>query len=281
MNKENYFIKQIANNTFIGDDGAVINEKLKNKNEKYIYSSDGFFQDVHFKTSWMSLKQIASKAMLVNISDAIAMNAKPKYALITIAIPKEYRKKDLKQLASGFKKIAKKYNIIIIGGDTISNIKLDISITIISTSTNPIYRSGTKIDDLVCHTGVLGKSKRDLERLFKNKKISKKSKFIKPKLKDKFFYEISPYVNSALDISDGLFFELERLGKINKLSFEFIHNIKDKVGCSGEEYEMLFTINPEYKNKVKKIAKKHKVKLNIFAKAIKGKYKNRCKSHHF
>jgi len=280
MNKENYFIKQISDNNINGDDGAVIYDKLS-KNEKYVYSADGFFQDVHFKKEWMSLKQIAIKAMLVNISDAIAMNAKPKYALITIAIPKTYNKDDLKQLAKGFKSIAKKYGIVIIGGDTLSNIKLDISITIISVASNPIYRSGTNVGDLICHTGTLGTSKKDLDKLFSNKKVSNKSRFISPKLRAEFFYEISPYVNSALDISDGLFFELERLSKVNKLSFEFIKDIKKDIGCSGEEYEMLFTINPKYKKKIKQIAKKHKVKVNIFARAIEGKYKNKCKGHHF
>ena len=280
MNKENYFIKQITNNNYIGDDGAVIKHKLKN-NENYIYSSDGFFQNVHFKTSWMTLEQIAIKSMLVNISDAIAMNAVPKYALLTIAIPKEYSKKDLKELANGFKKISKKFNIDIIGGDTLANTKLDISITIISVSSNPIYRSGTNVGDLICHTGVLGTSKKDLEKLFDGKKVSKNSRFINPILRDKFFYEISPYVNSALDISDGLFFELERLSKINNIGFDFKNKIKSKIGCSGEEYEMLFSINPKYKNKVLKIAKKHKLKLNIFAIATKGKYKCKCKGHHF
>ena len=44
--------------------------------------------------------------MLVNISDAIAMNAKPKYALISIAIPKSYTmNENLKELSSGFKKL--------------------------------------------------------------------------------------------------------------------------------------------------------------------------------
>jgi thiamine-monophosphate kinase len=209
------------------------------------------------------------------------MNAIPKYALLTIAIPKEYSKKQLKELANGFKKIAKKFNMDIIGGDTLANTKLDISITIISISNNPIYRSGTEVGDLLCYTGKLGTSKRDLERLFKNKKVSKKSRFINPKLRDKFFYEISPYVNSALDISDGLFFELERLSKINKIGFKFKNKIKSKIGCSGEEYEMLFSINPKYKNIVLKIAKKHKLKLNIFAIAEKGKYSNKCKGHHF
>jgi thiamine-monophosphate kinase len=33
--------------------------------------------------------------------------------------------------------------------------------------------------------------------------------------------------------------------------------------------------------KIKKIALKHKTKLNIFAKAIKGEYRTDAKNHHF
>jgi thiamine-monophosphate kinase len=219
--------------------------------------------------------------MLVNISDAIVMNAIPRYALLTVAIPKNFIKKDLEQLASGFKQIATNYNIIIIGGDTISNEKLDISITIISVTKKEILRSGTKKFDLVCYTGNLGSCKDDLSLLQSNNKISKKSKFLKPKLNGEFFYDIAPYVNSALDISDGLFFELEKLSDINKISFNFFYNIDKKIGCSGEEYEILFTFNPKYKEKIIKLSKKHNIALNIFAKVIRGKYKSRCKRHHF
>ena len=273
MNKEDFFIKQFSNSKFIGDDGAVVG--------KYIYSADAFFENVHFKTSWMSLKQIATKAMLVNISDAIAMNAVPKYALLTVAIPASYSKEDLKQLALGFKKTAKKFNIKIIGGDTISNNKLDISVTIISKSKNPILRSTVCENDLVCYTGELGSCKKDLNRLLKNKTVSKKSKFIKPKLNAEFFYAISPYVNAALDISDGLFFELERLSKSSKIGFDFFKNISEEIGCSGEEYEMLFTYSKQHKKIIKKIAKKYDVNLNTFAKAVKGSYICNCKGHHF
>ena len=236
---------------------------------------------MHFKKEWMSLKQIAYKSMIVNFSDAIAMNAKPKYALLSVAIPSSYKKEDLKQLASGFKKAAKEFGISIIGGDTISNEKLDISVTIVSKTKNPIYRSGIKKNDFLCYTGELGTCKKDLEKLFANEKISKKSKFIKPKLNANFFYEISKYVNASLDISDGLFFELERLSKASKVGFEFFEDISEDIGTSGEEYEMLFSFSKKDLKKIEKIARKHKVKLNIFAKAIKGKYESKSKNHHF
>lgn len=273
-NKENFFIKQFNKNSkLIGDDGAVIGE--------FVYSNDAFFENVHFKKQWFSLKQIARKAMLVNISDAIAMNAKPKYALLTVAIPKSYSKKDIKKLASGFLEVAKEYEIEIIGGDTIANSKLDISVTIISKTKNAKLRNGIKKDDYLCFTGDLGTCKRDLEILLMGGKISKKSKFIEPKLNAEFFFEISKYVNACMDISDGLFFELERMSKQSKKGFKFFYDIPKNIGCSGEEYELLFSFSQKNRVKIETIAKKHGVKLNIFAKAIKGKYKCDCKNHHF
>ncbi|MEA3290187.1 MAG: thiamine-phosphate kinase [Campylobacterota bacterium] len=273
MNKEDYFIKQFAKSKYIGDDGAVVG--------KYVYSMDAFFENVHFKEEWMSLKQIARKSMLVNISDAIVMNAKPKYALLTVAIPPYFTQKQMDKLASGFKSAAEEFGIEIIGGDTISNIKLDISVTIISVTSKPTLRSGSDIGDLVCYTGELGSVKKDLDKLIKGKKISKDSKFIKPVLNPDFFYEIAPFIKSTMDISDGLFFELERLSKANNLGFEFFESISVNTGCSGEEYEVLFSFDKKDKKKINKIAKKHNIKLNIFAKTVEGSYHCPCTNHHF
>ena len=80
MNKEEYLISKLSS-SYIGDDGAMVGDK--------IYSMDAFFENVHFKREWMSLAQIARKAMLVNLSDAVAMNAQPLYALVTLSLPKD------------------------------------------------------------------------------------------------------------------------------------------------------------------------------------------------
>ena len=71
------------------------------------------------------------------------------------------------------------------------------------------------------------------------------------------------------------------MSKINKIGFKFFSPIPAKIGCSGEEYEILFTFNKEKLEKIKQIAKRHKIKLNIFAKIVNGKYKCKCKKHHF
>lgn len=273
MNKEQFFINSIQNSKYNGDDGAFI--------DGYVYSMDAFFEDVHFKKDWFTLKQIAYKSILVNISDAIAMNAKPKYALISIAIPKYYTNEDLQELANGFKKAAKDFDFEIIGGDTIENHKLDISITIISKTSKPIYRSGVKEGDYLCYTGKLGDSKKDLEALLSGKKIKKSSKFIKPVLKADFFYEASKYINASMDISDGLFLDLEKLSIASNIGFDIFRKIDDNIASSGEEYEILFSCSQKNLKKIEQIAKKHKTKLNFFAKAVKGSFRTNLSNHHF
>lgn len=272
LNREDFFIS-LFSSSVIGDDGAVIGD--------FIYSQDAFFENVHFKRDWLSLREIARKSMLVNISDAIVMNAKPKYALLTVAIPKSYSKEELEELAKGFLEVAKEFEIEIIGGDTISNSKLDISITIISKSKKPIYRKGLKSNSLVAFTNSLGSSKRDLKKLLLSNRVGKNSKFRNLKLNPKFFYAIAPYIQVALDISDGLFFELERLSRVNRVGFKSLKKYSKGIGCSGEEYEILFGFDKRYRRKIENLAKKYRVELNIFAKVKRGKFKNICRAHHF
>ena len=274
MNKEEYFIKHISNSSLQGDDGAF--------SDGYVYSKDAFFENVHFKKEWMSYKEIAIKASLVNISDVIAMNAIPKYALISIAMPKSITKKEIKELTQGFLEIAKKYNYEIIGGDTLANVKLDISMTFISETKNPIFRKGVKSGDLIAYTGDLGSVDKDLKTLLRGNKISKTSKFILPKLRDKFFYKASKHINSSLDISDGLFKEISRLSFLNHKGIKFFKNIDKKVGCSGEEYEILFTFSPQYLAKIQNIAKQTRTKINVIGQVIRDKnFISPCKNNHF
>lgn len=272
MNLEHYFISQLENR-YIGDDGAFI--------DNMVYSKDAFFENVHFKTEWLSYYEIAKKAMLVNISDAIAMNAKPKYALLSVAMPKDMSKEDMKELALGFYDTAQIYGIDIIGGDTISNVKLDITITIISTAKKPLTRRGIRDNSLLGFTGQLGASYKELQKLFRGGNISKNSKFINIVLRQDFIVKSARYLQSGMDISDGLSSDLEKLSSLNKKSFIFFAKMPKRIGCSGEEYEMLVAFDPRMKKCILRRAEQTRTKFTIFAKAKRGKYKNRCKAHHF
>ena len=272
LNLENYFISQFTNK-HIGDDAAVING--------YVYSKDAFFENVHFKKEWISFYQIAKKSMLVNISDAVAMNATPKFALLSVAMPKSMSKTDMSELARGFKDVANEFNIEIIGGDTISNSKLDITITIISQTTKALLRANIRENYLVAYTGELGKSAKELKKLFNLGKIHKQSKFIDIKLKQKFITASERFLKAGMDISDGLFSDLDKLALANRIGFKLHHNISKLVGCSGEEYEMLVAFDKRDRKALKRRAVQSRTKLNIFAQTTRKKYTNRCKAHHF
>jgi len=272
LDLENYFIKQFKS-TRIGDDGAIVND--------VIYSKDAFFENVHFKLKWMNYYQIAQKAMMINISDAVAMNAKAKYALLSVAMPKTITKKQMNDLASGFKDTANKFGIEIIGGDTISNTKLDITITIISQTKKPLLRKGMKVGHLLAYTGVVGKSARDLKTLMNLGTIHKNSKFVNIQLRDKFISKSNRFLSSGMDVSDGLFCDLDKLASTCRVGFKFNNKISKKVGCSGEEYEMLISFDKRYKKAMLRYAKLTRTPLNVFATSTRNKYSNKCKAHHF
>lgn len=274
MNKENYFIQLMSQkHSRIGDDGALV--------DGLIYSKDIFFENIHFKREWFSYYQIGYKSMIVNISDAIAMNAYPKYALVGIAIPKSMSILEMSELARGLRDCANQYGVEIIGGDTISNSKLDISITIISKSQQPLMRRGLKVGDLIAHTGYLGESLRHLRYMMAGGKVHSQSRFVKPQLRQKFIYRSRRYLRCGMDISDGLFSDVEKLTSSNKMSIRWNKQVCRSMGCSGEEYEMLIAFSPKYKKAMEKISKLTRTPLKIVGKAVRGKFFNRCKRHHF
>jgi len=272
MNLENYFISQFCNR-HIGDDGAVI--------DGFVYSKDAFFENVHFKREWLSYYQIARKSMLVNISDAIAMNAIPKYALLSVAMPSSMIKVDMKELADGFKSVAEEFKFEIIGGDTISNTKLDITITVISKTQRPLLRSKVRVGYTLAYTGELGASAKELKKLFNLGKIHKQSKFTNIRLRTEFVKNTQRFLKAGMDISDGLFSDLGKITSLNNIGIKFNKKIPKTVACSGEEYEMLVAFDKRDEKIMKRRAKQSRTKLTLFGQASRNKYTNRCKAHHF
>jgi len=273
MNKEDYLISKLSSK-YIGDDAAVVGDRL--------YSMDAFFEDVHFKREWMTMWQIGRKAMLVNLSDAVAMNATPQYALVTLSLPKAISNEEIDELLAGLEKTAKEFHCEIIGGDTIAGDKLHISITIVSESKKPLRRDGIKEGDMLAYTGVLGNSKKELEALLRGETIASKSRFYEPKLRHEFIKQVRKYLNAGMDISDGLFCDTNKLLATKGFTMFMFEAISDEVGQSGEEYEMLISFPSEHYDKVKMIAERTSVPLTIFAKVAKGEgVLFKCENHHF
>ncbi len=272
QDKEQYLINNLGSK-YVGDDAAVVGDTL--------YSMDAFFEDTHFKREWMSIAQIGRKAMLINLSDAIAMNAQPKFALITVSLPHNVTEDQIDELMTSMDNTAKEYGCEIIGGDTIGGDKLHLSITIISKSDAPLLRTGLKVGDLLAYTGTLGESKRNLDALFRGEKIANDSRFFEPTLRADFIASARAFLRTGMDISDGLYCDTNKLLDINKYGFDAFEEIPPEIGHSGEEYEMLVSFAPEHYSDVMKIAEETNTPLTVFAKVAKNSDRYPCKSQHF
>jgi thiamine-monophosphate kinase len=242
---------------------------------------DAFFEDTHFTREWMNMAQIGRKAMLVNLADAIAMNAQPQFALVTVSLPQEMTTTQIDELTGSLEKTAKEYGCEIIGGDTVAGDKLHLSITIISHSNDPLLRKGLKEGDLLAYTGTLGESRRDLDRLFNGERIADDSRFFEPILRQEFIQKARPFLNAGMDISDGLYCDTNKLVDINEYGFKILKTINDDIGFSGEEYEMLIGFGQEHLQTLEEIAKACGTTLTVFAEVADNSERFPCKSHHF
>ncbi len=274
MNTEEFFIQCLKKQGVlqgVGDDGVIMTNTINPLESTYstksfrkmIVATDSFSEGTHFQRHWLSLEDLAKKAMLVNISDIFAMNASPKYATLNITLPRLLQS-EISQIAKGLGDIAKQYNISFIGGDTISGQILSFHITLFGElKAKPLLRKGLQKGDMMFYTGEIGSSLYALRWLLKGWKISKSKrfkKFISPTLHPHFIHKLARFAHCGLDISDGIYTELNRLSHINHLGFKLIK--KSRHFYSGEEYEVLFAISPKHTHRLKNLAKSMRIKLH-------------------
>jgi len=272
MDKEHFLINQLQSH-HIGDDGAVIGNT--------VYSMDAFCEDTHFRRTWMTPAQIGRKAMLVNLSDAVAMNAVPRYALVTVALPRDFSRQEITELTHALEETAQEWGCEIIGGDTVGGEKLHLSITVISHTEAPLMRTGICPGDLIAYTGRLGESKRQLAQLEAGHRLPGDARFFQPTLRAAFVREARPLLRAGMDISDGLYCDTNKLLDLNGIGMNILTNIDKEVGSSGEEYEMLIVFDREHVETLKKLALSMDVPLNIFASVTQNTDRFPCASHHF
>ena len=274
--REAYFIAKLQDSPFslnLDDDGILLND--------YIYAMDLFCEGVHFLRKYFSPYQIAKKAMLVNISDMLAMGASPQYAMLGISFAKDMSFSEIDDFKRAIFDICKQYKIKIIGGDTILGEKLSIAITMFGKIESKIIkRKNFKAGDIVFFSGDIGSVSKDMKSLYKGHKIHKDSKFYTPRLNMRFIFEILPFIRGGMDISDGLYYELNRISKLNNVKFRFYKKINKAKATSGEEYELLFSVSQKNIRRLKLIAAKNRVKITKLAKMIRGKERFYCPPHH-
>jgi len=283
---KNFKIKQTSTVKGIGDDAAVLKFDKKN----IVVTTDLLVEGVHFDLSYMPLKHLGYKAVVVNLSDVYAMNAKATQVTVSIAVSNRFPLEALEDLYAGIEAAARIYNIDVIGGDTTSSTKgLLISVTAIGEVENndEVYRHGAKPNDLLVVTGDLGAAYMGLQVLEREKEVYKVNPNNQPDL-DAYSYTVERQLKpearkdivkllkdldvkptSMIDISDGLSSEIMHICKASKVGCdlyegklpldpqvistceEFNMDSTTVALNGGEDYELLFTISQSDFPKIK------------------------------
>jgi thiamine-monophosphate kinase len=283
---KNFKIKHKSTIKGIGDDATV----LDFKKEQIVVTTDMLVEGVHFDLSYMPLKHLGYKAMIVNLSDVYAMNAQATQVTVSIAVSNRFPLEALEELYSGIETAAKIYDIDVVGGDTTtSTTGLIISITAIGhvNAKDVVYRSGAKPNDLLVVSGDLGAAYMGLQVLEREKEVFKVNPQNQPDLESYTYIierqlkpearkdivellkdlEVKP--TSMIDISDGLSSEIMHLCKHSVVGCDLYENkipLDPQVisTCEefnidsttvalngGEDYELLFTVSQDDFTKIK------------------------------
>ena len=283
---QNFEISHKSTLKAVGDDSAVLNFG----DNEVVVTTDFLVEGVHFDLSYMPLKHLGYKAVMVNLSDVYAMNAEATQITVSIAVSNRFPLEALEEIYEGIALACKVYNVDLIGGDTTSSTSgLILSITALGTAKKEtiVYRNGAKPNDLLVVSGDLGAAYMGLQVLEREKEVFKVNPNNQPDLEPYTYIverqlkpearkdivallkdlEVKP--TSMIDISDGLSSEVIHICKHSKVGCDLYENkipLDQQVisTCEefnidsttialsgGEDYELLFTISQEDFSKIK------------------------------
>ncbi len=259
------------------------------KKKKLIISIDTYIEGIHF-INFNKPDLVIKKIIRSSISDIICKGVNPKYYFISgSGNRKSFSLSNLKKISKSLNEEQNKYSILLCGGDTVFSNKLSFTITSIGFSPKIIPRNHAKINDDIYVTGNLGDSFAGLNILRKKIHVNKslkryfEKKYYLPNLNLSLSKKLLTFANTTIDISDGLIADLEKLINKQKLTYELylklipisknlkkllVQKKQNKISyiSQGDDYQILFTANPNKSRIINKTAKSLGIKISKIGK---------------
>jgi len=199
-----------------GDDAAL----LLFRNTYLILTTDMLHRTSDFPEG-TTARTIGWRSVAVSLSDLAAMGAQPLGILLAVADPK-LDEELIRGILAGARACCDSAGTRLVGGDIDRLDELTLVSTGIGEAKRPVHRYGAQSGDLVCVTGVLGRTQAALS-LFATEEIARANDLFCFLPRVDWGIKLAAHATSMIDISDGLAHSLHLLAR------------ESRVGCSIEE----------------------------------------------
>ncbi|QSR84131.1 thiamine-monophosphate kinase [Methylacidimicrobium sp. B4] len=225
----------------VGEDCAVL--EGRGKDNSLLFKADSVVEGVHFsrETPW---RLVGRKALGRALSDIAAMGGCPLYALIALALPPTAAPALVQEIYRGIESLARRFAVDLVGGELSRSRQIVLTVALIGETPGypPVLRSGAEPGAGLYVTGSLGGSLGSGRHLR-----------FRPRLAEGQWLAQGRWASSLMDISDGLASDLPRLAQASEVDWSLDENrVPRRRGCSlqqalcdGEDYELLFTVEPD------------------------------------
>ncbi len=281
----------------IGDDGAVVDLS----GGSFVFVQDVLVDQIHFDLSIQSIFDVGRKAVYSNVSDVLAMGARPQYFLVTLGLPARIHSADVLRLYRGMMEAAKEFGLVLLGGDT-SETREDffVDVSMAGTLAVPAYLGRDKAaeGDLIAVTGLLGEAAYGLY-LLKNReegpRISRSNpytrRFTRPRPPRETWEALVELgiPKAMMDVSDGLIIDLERMMAesrkaavihLEKVPMPAVLRREGKelfALAGGEDYQLLFTFDRSRLPQLESLQER-KLRVSVIGEVRRGKGVHVCQA---
>ena len=263
----------------VGDDAALVKVRA---GMELVISTDMLVAGTHFLHDADPVL-LGRKALAVNVSDLAAMGATPRWATLSIALPK-IDERWLAGFARGMFAEAKRYGVELIGGDTTRG-PLNMSITIFGEAPagRALRRDGARQGDDIWVSGTLGDAALGLAALRKHIALSARerkacvARLDAPTPRVALGQALLGVAHAAIDVSDGFLADLghilERSRKGAQVEFDALPRstalrrheasalARRCLVAGGDDYELCFCAPAKARSRVEAIGRRIRLRL--------------------
>jgi len=152
----------------IGDDAAVYRA---GGGAVQVLTTDILVEGVHFDRTFVPMRLLGWKAVAVNVSDIVAMNARPRWATVGVGLPNNVSVEQAEAMYLGMAEACAEMGLTVVGGDTVAATKLTLAVTVVGEAEEEVIvtRGGAKPGDLLCVSGDVGSAAAGLKVLLGGK----------------------------------------------------------------------------------------------------------------